>query len=458
MVSFHIYDFIVIAVFFALLLYAGLKLTGGTQSDDYSFGGQKLTLIPFIMTNVATWYGGILGVGEYTYRYGVSSWFTQGLPYYLFAILFALFFAGKIRSGGEFTIPEFIRSKYGDRPGRLSALLVFFLVSPAPYLLMSAKIISLVFSLPLFPSLLISAALCMAYLLPYGFRSDVGADMFLFLVMFIGFIATVIIAFLNFGGSNYLIQNLPPEHLTLTGGLPVTVVIVWWLIGLWTFIDPGFFQRTKAAANPAVARKGILLSIFFWFLFDFLTTTTGLYARASLPNLSDPSQSYLLLAEAILGPGMKGLFYAALLATILSTLNSFLFLSGVTLAGDVFKGKFERSNPQTLIRLGMLVASLISIVICLLIPSVIEIWFTLGSYFVPGLIFLLAHGYLSTTSFNEKEATTLIIVPSIASIVWDVLRKNNLISPEAGMIEPMFLGLTAGTILLLMYRALKNRR
>jgi len=38
---------------------------------------------------VATWYGGILGVGEYTWRYGVSNWLVFGVPYYLAAAGFA---------------------------------------------------------------------------------------------------------------------------------------------------------------------------------------------------------------------------------------------------------------------------------------------------------------------------------------------------------------------------------
>ncbi len=101
----------------------------------------KIGLFLFILTNVSTWYGGILGVGEFTYRYGLVSWFTQGLPYYFFAFLFALFFAGKIRNAGLFTIPDRITGIYGKREGLISAILIFILVSPAPYLLMAAGII-----------------------------------------------------------------------------------------------------------------------------------------------------------------------------------------------------------------------------------------------------------------------------------------------------------------------------
>ena len=109
----------------------------------------------FVLISVSTWYGGIIGVGEFTYRYGLVSWFTQGFPYYLFAFLFAIFFAKKIREASLFTIPEKLTEVYGQKVGLISAIIVFILVSPAPYLLMVANLISLVFDVDIFISLLI---------------------------------------------------------------------------------------------------------------------------------------------------------------------------------------------------------------------------------------------------------------------------------------------------------------
>ncbi|MEJ2617343.1 MAG: hypothetical protein P8Z35_20495, partial [Ignavibacteriaceae bacterium] len=87
MISFSTSDYLVIIIFFLAVLtigfISGRKL--GTEADDYLLSGRKVGLFLFILTNVSTWYGGILGVGEFTYRYGLVSWFTQGLPYYVFA-------------------------------------------------------------------------------------------------------------------------------------------------------------------------------------------------------------------------------------------------------------------------------------------------------------------------------------------------------------------------------------
>ena len=349
MISFNSLDIIIIIIFFGIVLLIGFFSGRFTKSeaDDYLLSGRKVGLFLFILTNVSTWYGGILGVGEFTYRYGIASWFTQGFPYYLFAFLFALFFARKIRAASLFTIPDKITDTYGKTAGLISAILVFVLVSPAPYVLMTANLISLIFHTGILVSLIISVILSMIYLLQGGFRSNIFTDSFQFFVMFGGFILMLIFCGISFGGYNYLTAALPENHLRLTGGASPLFIVVWFLIAMWTFADPGFHQRCYAAKTGNVAVKGIIISIFFWAVFDFLTTSTGLFARASLPGLNQPVLSYPLLAEKILPAGIKGIFCAGLFATIMSTSNSFLFLSGTTVGRDfIFRLKNKGSEQN----------------------------------------------------------------------------------------------------------------
>ena len=119
MISFNPLDITIIILFFGIVILIGFISGRSTKgdADDYLLSGRKVGLFLFILTNVSTWYGGILGVGEFTYRYGLASWFTQGFPYYIFALLFAIFFAKKIRSASLFTIPDKISETYGKNSG-----------------------------------------------------------------------------------------------------------------------------------------------------------------------------------------------------------------------------------------------------------------------------------------------------------------------------------------------------
>ena len=461
MISFSTLDIIIIIGFFSLVLAVGFFFgRKSTESaEDYLLSGRKVGLFLFILANVSTWYGGILGVGEFTYRYGLVSWFTQGFPYYIFALLFALLFAKKIREASLFTIPDKLTEVYGKKAGILSAIFVFILVSPAPYLLMTANLFSLMFNTNMLISLIISLVVSFAYLFKGGYRSDLYTDAIQFFVMFGGFIIILILSFNSLGGFSFLAHNLPPEHLKITGNASPAFIIVWFLIALWTFADPGFHQRCYAARDGNTAVKGIIISIFFWALFDFLTTSTGLFARALLPGINQPVRAYPLLAEKILSSGIKGIFYAGMFATIISTSNSFFFLSATTIGRDfIFKLSPSKNNLKlknyTII--GLAVSGIVSVLLAYFIPSVIELWYTIGSVCIPGMILPIVSSYYPKLKIDKNLLFTEMIIAVTVSVTWYFLREGFKEVEIIYEIEPMIAGLTSA-IFIHLYGLMKRR-
>jgi SSS family solute:Na+ symporter len=316
---------------------------------------------------------------------------------------------------------------------------------------MTANLISLLFGTGIIVSLIIGVLLSIAYQFKGGFRSNVYADVIQFFVMFGGFIIAVVIAFNKFGGITYLEKNLPQTHLQITGGASPTFIIVWFLIALWTFADPGFHQRCYAAKDGRTAALGIMISIIFFALFDFLTTSTGLYARALLPGLKDPVLSFPLFAEKILGPGIKGIFYAAMFATIMSTLNSFYFLSATTISRDfIFRlsRKVDENRLKWFTVLGLIISGVLSIILAYLVPSVIEIWYTIGSFCIPGIILPVISAYYLKLRIDNKVLVAEMITAVLLSISWFFIRQEYFMEAKIlSEIEPMLVGLT-GAILI----------
>lgn len=446
MISFSFWDILIILLFFVSILsigyFSGRKTNN--SADDYLLSGRKLSLFLFVAVNVSTWYGGILGVGEFTYRYGIVSWFTQGFPYYVFAIVFAIFFAKKIREASLFTIPDKLSEVYGKKVGLVSAIIVFVLVSPAPYLLMTGNLLSLIFNIDLIPALFISLLVSLVYLIKGGFRSNVFVDVFQFFVMFAGFILIVIFSGVKFGTMEYLLSSVPQTHLKITGGMSSTFLFVWFLIALWTFADPGFHQRCYAAKSGNIAKWGIIISIFFWAIFDFLTTTTGLFAKGVLPHLEIPVLAFPLFAELVLPSGIKGIFYAALFATILSTQISFLFLSGTTVGRDFIfriRGKEIESNLKSYTIIGLIISGIVAILLAYFIPSVIEIWYTIGSLFIPGIILPVVSAYYPKLRVSNKIILTEMILAFLSSTAWYFVRIEFATTALLSEVEPMLVGL-----------------
>ncbi|MFA8342499.1 MAG: sodium:solute symporter [Rhodothermaceae bacterium] len=433
-------DYIFILLFFGIIYltsyFAGKKQSGKT--DDYLLSGRNVGLFLFVLTNVSTWYGGILGVGEFTYSYGIASWFTQGFPYYIFAAVFAFLMAGKIRKAQLYTIPEKLTQTYGEKTGKLASLLILLLVSPAPYLLMAANIIALIIDVHIFYAILFISFISFIYLYKGGFKADLYTDAIEFFFMFAGFIAIVVFAYFNLGGLEYLENNLPETHLDPTGGTSPAFMLVWFLIALWTFADPGFHQRCYSAKNAKVAKYGILISIFFWALFDFLTTSTGLFARAAIPSIETPVNAYPLLAEKLLPAGVKGLFYIALFSTIFSTLNSFLFLSSVTIGKDLLKSVKKSDVKKT--KMGLLITVVTAGIISLYFDSVIAIWYTIGSICIPPLILLVFGSYFPKLETLPKFAIAEVIAGVSAGTLWFII-KDQFTNEILLTIEPMLVGL-----------------
>jgi SSS family solute:Na+ symporter len=319
---------------------------------------------------------------------------------------------------------------------------------------MIASLLNYIFNINILLATIFSLIASSLFIYKGGFKTNVWMDSYQFFVMFLGFIIIVIVSQLNFGGIEFLTKNLPENHLSLTGGLPIGYIIVWYLIALWTFADPGFHQRASAAKNDKVAIYGIFISVIFWFFFDFLTTTTGLYAKATIPNLNNPVLSYPIYAEKILIPGVKALFYVAMFATILSTSNSFIFLSLSIINKDLLdKIQYVKNiqlHKKNIISLSII--SIFTIVITTLLPSVIDMWYTIGTIFLPGVIAIIISCYYPKFSLNTNDASKTIYLSIIVAIIWYLIKIYFIKSD----IEPMLIGLLVPFAFYIKNKLLKN--
>jgi len=454
LVTFTVLDLVILAGYFCAVLIAGFTGRGGREGDgvQYLLAGRSLTTPLFVMTLVSTWYGGILGVGEFSYRYGISNWLVQGVPYYLFAALFAFLLAGKIRASNLVTIPDKLRSAYDRKTGLFGAFLTFLLMTPAPYVLMLAILLQVVTGWSLILCLLAGTAAATVYLWTGGFGADVRTDVVEFVAMFAGFAVILPYAYGKFGGAEFITAHVPPLHLRWDGGNGMQFVVVWFFIALWTLVDPSFHQRCYAARTGAVARNGILISILFWFLFDAMTATAGLYARAALPGLDQPAMAFPLLAEVALPPGAKGLFFVGMLATIMSTLNSLAFISATTLGRDIIWRWGERRwtfSPTALTRIGLLLSAALAIVLALAVPSVVKLWYVIGTTIVPGLLIPLVTAYFEPLRVGSRYAFAGMLLAWLTSGVWMVAGWSQGLAATALYplgIEPMYPGLLTGMV------------
>jgi SSS family solute:Na+ symporter len=434
--------------YIVFLLFIVLRLlrapTGGAA--DYIVAGRRLTLPAFTASLVTTWYGGILGVGEYTFRHGVSNWLVFGVPYYLYAGLFAVWLAGRARRAEVLTVPDLLERRYGRPAALVGAAVLFVMTAPAAYVLMLGVMVTFATGWPLWVGVTAGTALSIAYVFRGGLKAVVATDLVQFVLMFLGFLVLVPVCVKTFGGWAYLKAALPPDHLTWDGGLGAQAVGVWYVIAMSTLVEPAFHQRCYAAQSEKVARRGIWAAIALWIVFDFLTTTAGLYARAALPELADPVQAFPALAAAVLPGFWQGVFTVGLLATIMSTIDSYAFLAAVTLGRDVvgrWRGLDEEASLR-LVRWSLVVTAVLAIALALTAGSVITLWKALGSVGTPVLLVPLVAAHTRWRP-DGRRVVAAMVASGLVAAAWLALGRGG---PWLG-VEAVFpgLGVSVGVLL-----------
>ncbi|MBI5631549.1 MAG: hypothetical protein HY921_11780 [Elusimicrobia bacterium] len=436
-------DSLILGAYLLLLLALGAR--GARRRlpglSDYVLASRSLTLPAFVATLVPTFYGGVLGIGEFTWQNGLSNWLVMAFPYYLFAGIYALLLAHRVRLKPGLTIPDHLEGAYGKPVAIWAAFLVFLLASPADELLMTGALLSHLSGLGLGAAMALLGCLAFAILLRGGLRSDVAANLAQFAMMFLGFALILPFAFKEIGGPASLAQKLPAGHLSWTGTIGPARLIGWWLIAVWTLVDPAFHQRCAAARDGRTARLGVALSILFWAAFDLMTTAAGLYARAALPDLADPLFAFPALADRLLPPLARGIFLTGLCSSMLAALQATTLIAAVSLGKDG-AGRWSGAGEERLelwSKAGLALSLAAAFLMAKLIPSVVELWYSVGSAVIPGLLLPLLGAYFPALRLSAAWALSASVAAWAASSSW-VLWGLALGRPPLGL-EPMFPGL-----------------
>jgi SSS family solute:Na+ symporter len=420
-----ILDAVILCSYFLAIISLGWmrKAVRNPSEDTYLLLGRQLTLPGFVLSLVASWYGGILGSSEYSYTYGLSNWIVFGLPYYIFAGFFALFLARRARERFVYSIPDLLASVMGESARIPAAVTVLILASPAPYVLTLGILAHFLFGIPVALGVILGAAFSFLYVYRDGLSVIIRTDLLQSGLMFAGYIVLILFAVLQFGGLETLesaVSERNANHLSPTGGEPLSILLVWFFIGSWTIVSPMFHQRVYALREKRHARIGIGVSVALWTVFDACTTLAGLYAFGFLMPLEDARLSHIILANEVLPIGLYGLFITGLFAVVMSTLDSELFVSGVTFGSDLLgrHPRLARFSKPFLTRLGMAIVLLSAVIMALLLPSVVDLYYIIGTLAIPGLLLpvLSACGLLPKLS-PRRIRLHLVSVPLLA-LVW----------------------------------------
>lgn len=396
---------------------------------EFLTAGRSLSLPAFVATLVSTWYGGILGIAESTSYYGVGTWLVMGVPYYVFGLVYAIFLAPKVRSNEQISIPARFENRFGKSPALAAAILIFLLAVPAAHMLMLSVLAQSLTGVSTVVAMVVVPLVVTAVLFRSGFLADVRLGFVAFILMYVGF-------FSAFGTEvsktslTEVIRALPPEQQTATGGLNWISIFSFFVLGLWTIVDPGFYQRVVSAKSPKVAQKGVIVSVLCWAVFDFFSISCAIYALRAATTMGNVEPLYLFsaLAEHSIAPGVRGLFVVGILGTILSACCGYALVAAGTLGSEILPRLGLDKTPEKASRWGVLVSCLVAIPIALAAgSSVVNLWYGWAGAVVGALLIPFLLSYLTGVKLHPGALTLAVLVPCLVSIVWMVyaIRSGN---------------------------------
>jgi len=381
---------------------------------DLMLMGRQLTLPMFIATLVATWYGGIFGVAQIAFENGIFNFVTQGLFWYVTYIIFAFYIIKKIKNYSAMTLPDLVGQMFGPKAEKLSAVFNFINLIPIAYAISIGFLIQMLFGFPLLLSVAAGIIFVLGYSLFGGFRAVVFSDIVQFFVMCISVVAICLYSIGSFGTAP--LMNLPDSYFHPMGTYSFLETFSWGLIALSTLVDPNFYQRSFAAEDFTIAKKGILYSTVIWIIFDLCLTTGAMYAKAMMPE-ANSNYAYFTYAMQLLPEGMRGFVLAGIAATVLSTLDSYIFLAGSTVAYDIVPKRMR--GKVSIHHMGVLSVGIISIIMAGLFEGNIKaVWKTLGSLSTSAILIPVMAGHIFPKRFSDGQFVFASLCGALSTIIW----------------------------------------
>ena len=441
---------IIVISFFLIVLFIGFQTYNKETLSDYLYSGRKLTAPALIATLVTTWYGGINEIGIETLHNGIVVWLYFGFFYYIAALIYAYIIAPKIIDKNYRSIPITIYETYGKIPGLIALFTILLYIIPASYLLILGQLISQIFNTNQLLSILIGLLASTLYTLKGGFSAIIRTDKIQFIFMFSGF---VILSSFLFFSNNYgfeLLQNLHNRELNLfkiPGNAQWSYIFMFAFLSLLTFLDPSFHQRVFSGKNIKTVQKSIILSILCWFLFDFITITSALfYFEIALRKGMDPfstTSPYIELATIVFHdyPFLLGIFLVSILSVVMSTIDSYTFLSSITLKYDLNTILGKKTNINS-IRNTTIIILIISFILSMFFDRALYYWYYFGTYVIVSTLFPLISALFD---IKIKNVSFMMILSIATTFLWDIL-----ILLELTTIPSIYIGLIIGSLFFLL--------
>jgi SSS family solute:Na+ symporter len=384
-------DIFVFGFYFVLILGVGifvLKFQKHRNSEDYFLAGRSLPWwvvgASLIASNISaeqfigmsgSGFAGGLAIASYEWLAAVT------------LLLVGKYFLPIFLEKQIYTMPEFLELRFDHsvRTGlALFWLLVYVFVNLTSVMYLGALTMETVLGVDLITGIIGLAVLSALYTIYGGLAIAAWTDAVQVVFLIVGGMLVTVLGLNAIGSGNVLngfstLLTTAPEKfkMVLDANHPELPWVGVFIGGLW-MANIGYWgcnqyitQRTLAAKSLSEAQRGIILAAFLKILMPLVVVLPGIIAFTLYrETIEKPDEAFPTLVRNLAPPGAVGLIFAALIAAIVSSLNSMTNSAATLFTIDIFKSNFRKSASEAeLVKVGRIVSASVLIIAALIAPQ-----------------------------------------------------------------------------------------
>lgn len=380
--------------------------------DDYLLAGRRLGVGLATGTLVATYFGGgyVIGVGSEAFEKGMSAYWSPIAG--ALGILAVCLILKRMEGMNVYTVTEIVENRYKSPLLRLLTTILSLLALIGILAGQVTSAGSILSSLGLgnpTTCAIIVAAFFIGFTAFGGLWAVTVTDFIQIIVAALGLIAAALVVLTQVGGWDALVAQIqttdvPGNYFSLLKDTEPSYVL--WLIMpmfIYTLIGQDVYQRLFAAKDTKTAYKSAVLSCVILLIICFFPVLLGMAGRAMFPDMEVSSMIVPTVIRAALPPALSGFALAAIIAAVVSTADSILTAATSHVVNDIYVRYISKDDPsdpkvqQKLLKLSKLMTlfvGIISVVVALAIPSVLQVLNSSYTLFTAGVFAPVVAGLL----------------------------------------------------------------
>jgi sodium/pantothenate symporter len=285
--------------------------------------------------------------------------FVYVIPTGLLRLPLAIFLGPKVRDripDWVITMPDLFEYLY-DRKSKLAVAIS--MIPPVLYesalLTAGGQVIHYVTGVNIWVAMAVLGIIIVLYTSLSGMWGLAVTDLIQFAVMTVaaGFLAVGIVT--AYGGLDEIwksIAAVDPELLTPMGHNSPLEAFSWIIAAGALYANSQSYQRFGASKSGADVKVSYTLMLLFGMCFSAVMVLSGMVASVHFADAAAPSEGFWGLVFTVLPIGMRGLFVAALLAAVMSTVSADFLIDSTVIIHDIFKSFIKKNMTEQNVLIG----------------------------------------------------------------------------------------------------------